>query len=167
MEDISIKHIVFDHDGTLVDTSHGIKKLFPGVDKVLSMLEDKKIPMYVWTARNYKSTVSSLESLQCLEMFKGFSCPPIAPAKPSPDGIVALFTDQGLSQVDPRSVMVIGDSPGDMYGGKAFGAFCVAVTWAYGGDTDLVEILKEYGADSICSTTDELIIILKQHIKVK
>ena len=46
-----LKHIVFDHDGTLVKMG-AHRDLYPGIKELLTELLSREIKIYVWTARN-------------------------------------------------------------------------------------------------------------------
>ena len=55
--------IVFDHDGTLVDTESSDFKVFPEIKELLVDLSDLGFKLAVWTARPHRSTFLSLKNL--------------------------------------------------------------------------------------------------------
>lgn len=145
-----ISHIVFDHDGTLVDTTVAPRRLYKGVLELLEFLKSQSMPMYVWTSRGRISLMSSLEEFKIKSYFDDFATPDEASQKPSPAGLEYLLAD-----VDPAKVAVIGDSLGDMIGASQFGAQGLAALWAHG-SKEAIESLKSYGAKECFMTTDEL-----------
>ena len=152
-----VQHIVFDHDGTLVDTSTYKKELFSGILEVLEFLKSRDIICHIWTARNRASTVEILRSLAIIDHFHALACSPEMNAKPSPEGIESLLIDS-----KPSEVMVIGDSLVDMIGGKSYGALTVGALWAHGADQGRTPML-EAGAD-ICFVK---VLDLKKYIESK
>ena len=155
---IPLKHIVFDHDGTLVDTSSYKRKLYEGIKELLEFTRSNKLEIYVWTARERRSTVEILESLDIISMFSGLSCGSEVAMKPSPEGIKFMLQD-----VDPDSVMVIGDSVGDIIGGNEFGATTVGAIWAYN-DNRAEQYMKDNGANFTCNTVEDLKKIIMKRI---
>lgn len=119
-----ITHIIFDHDGTLVNTSVYEKYVYEGLEDLIKTLFDKGIHMYVWTARGKSSTESILSSLGMRKYFRDICGQDSAPMKPSPAGIEYL-----IPEVNPDNVIVIGDSIGDIMGARSFGARAIGVTW--------------------------------------
>jgi phosphoglycolate phosphatase-like HAD superfamily hydrolase len=143
-------HIVFDHDGTLVDTTKYPTRSFNGMSHLLKDLVRQGVKLYVWTARGRGSTIEILKSLAMIEHFDLLSCGGEDNPKPSPAGIESILPD-----VNPSKVVVIGDSTGDMVGGSAFGAFCIGALWSHG-DKRASKIMSDNGADKSFISVDEL-----------
>jgi len=135
-----IKYIVFDHDGTLVNTSIYDYALYPGMLKLLIHLEQKGIRLYVWTARNRNSTVEILRSLGIIDKFDELACGNEAKRKPEIEALENL-----LPGIDPKEVAMIGDSLGDIIGGSKFGASAFGAMWGHGSDY-VKEAFLEHGA---------------------
>jgi phosphoglycolate phosphatase len=135
-----ITHIVFDHDGTLVDTTNIRRNLYPNMQELLQFLHGEGIKLYVWTARSRRSTEDILTSLGVISFFEDICGGNNAPSKPSPEGIELL-----LPAVNPENVIVIGDSLGDIIGGHNFGAHCIGAMWGHG-DERAREAYLEHGA---------------------
>lgn len=144
-------HIVFDHDGTLVNTSQYPTQAYAGITKLLPELLRCGYKLYVWTARGRGSTVEILRSLDMIGHFELLSCGSENGAKPSPEGIQAI-----LPGIDPSKVIVIGDSTGDMMGGSAFGAYCIGALWAHGRQESGRRIMSEHGANKSFISVEEL-----------
>lgn len=137
-----MKHIVFDCDGTLVDTSGTRNQLFPGIKDFLEA-HRKDCLYYVWTARGRTSTVRILEELGIRFYFEDISTPDDAIPKPHIAGLVDL-----LGRTAKSAICVIGDSGNDMLGAKNFGVLAIGAMW----NKDTREsYLKGAGADFIVS----------------
>ena len=144
-----IKYIVFDHDGTLVNTSVLPKSLYSGMKSLISAVRAEGVQLFVWTARNRRSTVEILESLGIISEFNELSCGIEAESKPSPEGIKNLLED-----IDPNEVAVIGDSLGDIVGGTQFGARTFGALWGHG-NNEASELFDDYGAEKSFVSVDE------------
>lgn len=138
----NIEAVVFDHDGTLVDTTGYPPKLFLGMKECLMELNSKGLKLYIWTARTRRSTIEILEYLDIIGQFELLSCGGESSSKPSPEGIKDILFD-----LDPKKAIVVGDSLGDMIGGSSFGAVTVGAMWGHGSDR-AANVMKENGADA-------------------
>lgn len=145
-----ISHIVFDHDGTLVDTCRHPRRMFDGIQDLLEELKEKGIKLYVWTARDRKSTQEILKTLEISSIFEDISTATDGIPKPSPDGLETM-----LFEVDPKSVLMIGDSYTDMLGAQDFGCTSIGVLWDDPENKDRLESLKHFKADHICFKVEE------------
>lgn len=143
------KHIIFDHDGTLVDTTKYPRSLFKGMKELLKTLRSHGVECYVWTARNRASTVEILESLAIIGHFKALSCGGEMTPKPSTDGLEALLID-----APKEEILVIGDSFGDVIGGTSFGAFSVGALWGHGSENARSQ-MEKVGAQKCFSSVSE------------
>ncbi len=146
----NVKHIVFDHDGTLVDTS-GSRELYPGIVHMLESLGTEEVKLYVWTARTRFSTVEFLKSLGIISRFEQLCCSTDSDPKPSSVGLRDMLGDD----VEPKSVVVVGDSMADIIGATNFGARSIGALWASDGDKKHRQVLLECGADYLASSTSE------------
>ncbi len=144
-----ITHIVFDHDGTLVDTTKVTRALYPGIKDLLGFLQEKGIELYVWTMRSRASTQEILQKLGVAGHFKDICGVDDAPGKPSAAGLEYL-----LPEVGGQNVIVIGDSLGDIIGGTSFGAHCIGASWGHG-DTKAALTYKSYGAKASFLRVDD------------
>lgn len=137
---MSVKHIVFDCDGTLVDTTQLKYSLFPGIKELLHALSlDSKL--YVWTARDRKSTLRILKELGIISYFESICTIDDALAKPHISGLVEMVAD-----VPKSSVCVIGDSSNDIIGAKNFGVKSIGAVW---NNEDYSVVMKDLGADFV------------------
>ncbi|MCT4641267.1 MAG: HAD hydrolase-like protein [Bacteriovoracaceae bacterium] len=152
---MSYRNIIFDHDGTLVNTSGYPKHVFSYIEDILE--EFKHLNLYVWTARNRQSTVDHLESFGINKYFKSIYTSSDGPSKPAGlDELVdAKFADQTI---------IIGDSAADMIGAKSFGGFAIGATWNSPSD-EYTRFLLDAGADVVIDSTLKLKEFLKDKVK--
>jgi phosphoglycolate phosphatase-like HAD superfamily hydrolase len=151
-----MKHVIFDCDGTLVDTSSAMYKLFPDVKELLLDLAEV-CALYVWTARGRTSTLRILSGLGIAAFFDAVSTPDDAPPKPNVKGLFDL-----VGKTPKAAVCVIGDSGNDMLGAKGFGVLALGATWNRGARTD---VLTEAGADFIVSHPADCSNLIRLNLK--
>jgi phosphoglycolate phosphatase len=149
------KHIVFDCDGTLIDTNQLKYSLFPGIKELLLALSPDSL-LYVWTARDRRSTLGLLQEAGVLHLFEGFCTMDEAYPKPHARGLSEL-----LGEVDKAQVCVIGDTTNDIFGAKNFGVKSIGVAW---NRSVRPEHLKEAGADFITSKPEECLLWVTQNM---
>lgn len=117
--------VVFDFSGTLAfESSDFSLMLFPDILWLLEELKKQGHDLYLWTALGRSATVSSLEKLGISHFFSAIRTPSDCLGKPHPEGLCQMFPD-----TDPKNVVVIGDSPGDMSGANSFGAYAIGAIW--------------------------------------
>lgn len=144
-----ITHVVFDHDGTLVDTSGLRRFLYPGIKDLLETLSQNGIPMYVWTARGKASTEKILKELNAIKYFEDICGGDTATMKPSSEGLEYLLPD-----ISPENVIVIGDSMGDIIGAKSFGARAMGALWAHRDERAVSHFLENGATDTFLTAND-------------
>ena len=146
-------HIIFDCDGTLLDTSSYPYQVFSGIRELLLELSEFS-HLYVWTARDKVSMNRFLSELGLISFFDEFSNPEDGHPKPHSLGLKQLVGDA------PKDfVFVIGDSSADILGAKNFGVRSIGVIWNKAAKR---EFLKEAGADFIVSHPSECSKIIRQ-----
>ncbi|MFP5385753.1 MAG: HAD family hydrolase [Bacteriovoracia bacterium] len=151
-----MKHVIFDCDGTLVDTSGPGYKLFPGIKDFLQA-HSKECLFYVWTARGRSSTLRILEELGISSYFDSLSTVDDHIPKPHIDGLLHL-----VGTASKESICVIGDSSNDILGAKNFGVLAIGATW----DRHVrEEYLREVGADFIVSHPSECSKLIELNLK--
>jgi phosphoglycolate phosphatase-like HAD superfamily hydrolase len=151
-----MKHVIFDCDGTLVDTNSPKYKLFPGIKELISDLSTS-CTLYVWTARGRASTLRIFAELGIHSYFSAFSTVDDSIPKPHIAGLVDLV---GTSPKE--SICVIGDSFNDMLGAKRFGVTAIGATWNLAASSDF---LKDAGADFIVSHPAECSKLIQLNLK--
>lgn len=133
-------HIVFDCDGTLVDTSSFKYRLFPGIKDLLIKLSETS-ELYVWTARDRASTVRILKELGIYPFFQSICTIDDAPPKPHTEGLKQL-----LGVIDKNRICMIGDSSSDIIGARSFGVKSIGAVW---NQSSAGGVLEDVGADLI------------------
>lgn len=130
----SQKMVIFDHDGTLVNTETPDFKVFPGIKELLVDLNKAGFEMAVWTARSHRSTIESLKNGEIAEFFGEIYGHDDGMSKPHPMGLSQIT--KGFQR---ESVIHIGDSLGDLDGATSFGISVIAACW---NSANQVEIFK-------------------------
>lgn len=150
------KHIVFDCDGTLLDSSNYNYSLYPGVKELIKDLTQDCL-LYVWTARDRASTIRFLEDNGVYRYFEAICTVDDALPKPHSEGIRSL-----VGTAEKSSVCVIGDTSNDIVGAKKFGVMSIGAAWS---PEARVESLKSSGADFIVSDPAECSKLVRQNLK--
>lgn len=116
--------IIFDHDGTLVNTDTPHFSVFPGIKELLVDCQALGFELAVWTARGHRSTVESLNYLELAHFFKGVYGHDDGLSKPHSMGLEQLSFG-----VPKRQLLHVGDSIGDLDGAQNFGIEVIAACW--------------------------------------
>lgn len=116
--------IIFDHDGTLVNTETSEFHIFSGIKELLADLSEAGFTLAVWTARSHRSTAESLKRFSIAEYFEEIYGGDDGMAKPHPMGLLKM-TDGFLKP----NILHIGDSVGDLDGARDFGIEVIAACW--------------------------------------
>lgn len=145
-------HIVFDHDGTLVNTEVSPYTLFRGMREFLVDLKALGFELYIWTSRPRRSVLETIQRLDIASFFTDVFCYDDGIPKPNSMGLKKLT--EGIAK---NEIMHIGDSMTDIDGAQAFGIDAVAACW---NDPDQVDKYKHI-ADHVALNLDELREIIK------
>jgi len=139
-----IKAVIFDCDGTLMNTEGRTPTVYAGIPELLQRLQENEFELYVWTGRDKPSLQRFLQQCGLAKYFLDIRCSGDCSPKPHPDGL-----RQMLDGKLPAQCVVIGDSWADMKGADNFGAHGIGALWNKSVDP---ETLKEYGARALVST---------------
>ncbi len=130
--------IVFDHDGTLVDT-RGVPVLFPGIEKLLTDLSSRQVDLYLWSLRPRASLVRITKELAIYNYFRDLRGSDDGHnPKPHPEGLRDL-----LFGYEYDKVCHVGDGVGDFSGASALKIPFIAACWidpSYGKDWEKVQL---------------------------
>jgi phosphoglycolate phosphatase-like HAD superfamily hydrolase len=151
-----MNHVIFDCDGTLIDTNGPKYKCFPGIKDLIQELARDHL-LYVWTARGRASTLRILEDEGIVQYFEGFSTPDDAFPKPHIAGLLDL-----VGHAPKSSICVIGDSGNDMVGAKHFGVLAIGAVWSSFASP---KVLKDFGADFIVNHPSECSKLIFEKLK--
>ena len=150
------RHIVFDCDGTLIDTNNGQYNLFPGIkDLLLALARDSHL--YVWTARDRLSTVRLLQEHGVYSLFAGLSTSDDVFLKPHIGGLIDL-----LGKEEQSSTCVIGDTIHDILGARHYGCKSMGACWNPAASR---ESMKAAGADFMAANPNECLDWLNQNLE--
>ena len=116
--------IIFDHDGTLIDTHTQDFKVFPGIKELLMSLRNSGFEIAIWTARSHRGVVESLKKNGLTSYVGEIYGHDDGPSKPHPYGLESLSS--GFSK---DKIIHIGDSMGDLTGASYFGIKVIAACW--------------------------------------
>jgi phosphoglycolate phosphatase len=153
---VSVKKcIVFDCDGTLVDTARLKYCLYPGIKDLLKALAGDST-LYVWTARDRRSTLRIFEELGITGFFEQICTIDDALPKPHISGLSEM-----LNETQKNSICMIGDTTNDILGAKNFGIKSIGAVWNRGASE---VTMKEAGADFIARTPAECLEWLTKNI---
>lgn len=153
-----MKHIVFDCDGTLLDTRASKYVLFPGIKELIKELAQGNL-LYVWTLRDKASTLRILQELGIFRYFDNFWTIDDGIPKPHNSGLINM-----LGQAPKCSICVIGDTPNDILGARSFGVMSIGAIW--NGETSS-DILRQAGADFIVSHPSECSKLIQLNLKAE
>lgn len=134
-------HIIFDHDGTLVNTEIYPYILFGGMRELLVELKSQGFELYIWTARPRRSVIKTTKNLNIGNFFKDIFCYDDGIPKPNPMGLSKLT--EGISK---NEILHIGDSMTDIEGAKAFGIEVVAACWNNPSQVNKYQNIADYTA---------------------
>jgi len=148
--------VIFDCDGTLMDTNYPKYRLFPGIKELL-LTHSMDCLFYVWTARGRVSTIKFLAEFGIHSLICMFSTPDDAFPKPHVYGLKKL-----VGNAPKQSICVIGDSSNDMIGAKNFGVLAIGATWNKEANP---QILRDSGADFIVSHPSECSKLIELNLK--
>ncbi len=103
--------------------------LYPGMDALLTHMENNAIKWGVVTNKPQLYSRPLLNKLQLLERCSSLICPDdVIHTKPHPEPLLLACTQLGLS---PENVVYVGDHPRDIEAGNAAGMYTIAVTYGY------------------------------------
>jgi phosphoglycolate phosphatase len=130
--------------------------LFDGIKELISNLDELGYRLYVWTARDRASTLAILKSLDVAKYFYDFRCMDDTIPKPHPMGL-----EQLVGEFDRSKTIMIGDSPTDIRGAKAFGCRSIGALWcSFSSKSDLAEM----EADFLVEKPQDCLEIIKENI---
>ena len=134
-------HIIFDHDGTLVNTDNSPYTLFDGMRELLVDLKVCGYELYIWTARPRRSVIETTKNLEIANFFSNIYCYDDGLPKPNPMGL--QFLTEGFLK---NEILHIGDSMTDVEGAKTYGIEVVAACWNSPDQVDKYKDIADYTA---------------------
>lgn len=150
-------HIIFDHDGTLVNTDKAPYFLFVGMRELLVDLKSQGFSIYIWTARPRRSVIEIVKKLEIENFFEGIYCYDDGIPKPHPMGLESLT--EGIPK---NQIIHIGDSLSDIEGALHYGIEVVHACWNNPNQVEKYKNKATYSALSL----DECRAIIKRKFYV-
>jgi len=105
---------------------HAMASVYPGVRETLVALRDAGVGLGVLTNKGRTTALITLRELGLEDFFPAVRTGSEGPAKPEPDGLLAVLGELGA---DREASVMIGDSPTDVRAGKAAGCQTVGAVW--------------------------------------
>ena len=148
-----LDHLLNAYAGRLdVDTC-----LFPGMDLVLDVLDQRSIPWGVVTNKPERFTVPVLRGLGLAQRCGPVICPDhVALRKPDPEGLLMAAREAGA---EPAQCLYVGDHLRDIEAGRNAGMRTVAALYGY---LDPNEDPRAWHADLYIDTASALLPLLEE-----
>lgn len=133
---------------------------FPETEATLQLLRKLELPLAVITNKSERLAVNLLKELNLDAYFSMVVGGDTLPER-KPDAAPLLYVAEILG-VEPKNMLMVGDSHNDMLAAKAAGCPVVGVSFGYG---DMTQLAKDvYTApDVVVNTLPEIFEALKQH----
>lgn len=136
------------------EKEHAMAHIFPGINELLSALQERKIPLGVMTGKGRPSAEITLRALGWNKIFGSVvTGDDVQHQKPHPEGVLRAALELNVL---PHRCVFIGDSPADIGAGKAAGMITVAALW----HNFYENALRESAPDYWTRTTEELAALL-------
>lgn len=152
-----LKNRLINHWKEFAETKGNGFRLFPEIKQLLMDLTAQDYQLYVWTARDRRSTLAILKELGVAKFFLEFRCLDDCDPKPSPTGLREMVGD-----VDKSKVIMIGDSSADIVGAKNFGCKSIAACWA---SSQIEDYLLPYGPEGLAKTPKDCVKLIEKLLK--
>ena len=110
------------------EAHHGsLASLHPGMDRVLAMLQQRHVPLAIFTGKGRRTTAITLKALG---LHTAFDCivtgDDVVHHKPHPEGLLKVLRQLGVS---PEVALMVGDSPVDVAASRAASVQVASVLW--------------------------------------
>ena len=120
-------------------------EVFEGILPLLEELKGLDRKLFVWTARDRRSSLELLERADIMAFFEDIRCADDGLPKPNPQGILEMLQD-------PKEAWLIGDSEVDFEASKNCGCQFLAADWC---EMAPKELLLELGQNHFVSRPQE------------
>ena len=134
--------------------------LYPGMDKLLLLLEERGIQWGVVTNKPEQFSIPLLQSLGIRERCQTLICPEhVTFTKPHPEPLLLACTQLGCQ---PSAGVYVGDHPRDISAGQQAGMYTIAAAYGYLPPSPPV---AQWGANMIVKRVDDIIAWLEPGAK--
>lgn len=125
-------------------------EVYPYTEKILSLLKDRGVRIFVATSKPEKFAVEILEHFGLAHYFEKIRGIGMDEEKVEKDVIITrVMSEYGL---EPADTVMVGDRCFDIDGAHKNNIKCIGVLFGYGSETEL----KEHNADCIINTNEDL-----------
>lgn len=125
---------------------HDFISVFPGIEKILSVLSEKAFTLGIVTSKGKKGANLTLSSMKLSDYFSIIvTVEHTMNHKPNPDPVYYALEKLGKR---PDEAVYIGDSPFDIMAGNSAGVTTIAVTWGMANVEGLLKHNPNYCVDS-------------------
>ncbi len=137
--------------------------LFDGIHQMIENLNREGYHLHIWTARDRRTTLAILESLNLQNSFKNIWTSSDGPIKPHPYGINKILGKE-LKQPSKHKMIMVGDSHMDVWAAKNANIPSIGVHWCPVASSDN---LRKQGASYLTNSVTECEELIHQHFKGK
>ena len=131
---------------------------FDGVKEMLESLRDAGLELYVATSKPEETAKRVLEYFHMTEYFKFIGGASLDEKRVNKDAVIRyVLAENGISEAERSSVIMVGDREHDVNGAKKTGLSVIGVLYGYGSR----EELRSAGADYLCETPEETAKLIK------
>ena len=125
---------------------------FDGVEDMLKTLKETGLELYVATSKPEETAKKVLEYFHLTEYFKFIGGASMDEKRVNKDDVIRyVLEENGISEEEKASVIMVGDREHDVNGAKKTGLSVIGVLYGYGSR----EELQSAGADYLCETPEE------------
>jgi pyrophosphatase PpaX len=130
---------------------------YPGILQILKDLKSKNIILSIYTGKGKQAAVITLKKIGAYDYFDMIiTGDDVVEHKPSAEGIEIFLSEYNL---DPESVLMIGDAPSDVKAARSAGVKIASVVW----DSYAKEEVLKLGSDYLFESVEELHQFLKDN----
>ena len=101
--------------------------IFPGLEEVINLIKDKKIPLGIFTGKGRDTSIITLKAIKLHDYFDLIvTGDDVKEHKPAPEGIIKFLNTFNLK---PEKVLMVGDTNTDVIASRNAGIKCALVLW--------------------------------------
>jgi len=135
---------------TYYKNNHDIAQLYDGIKELIIDINKAEILLSIFTGKGRTSALITLDELGLTHYFDLIvSGDDVENHKPSPEGIIKFLNKHKLN---PKEVLMIGDSPSDIIAANESGVEIASVVW----DSYAEEEVRKLNSKNIFHSVDEL-----------
>lgn len=133
-------------------------KPYPGVSELLDQLADMGVPLYIATNKRMEPLIKILRKFGWEKRFSGLYSTDLLMPERRLSKIAMLKLAIERDALEPASCLMVGDTNGDIIGGRAAGMRTLGATWGYAEENELAAA----GPDGFVHKPDEVLNYIAQ-----